>query len=256
VVSASQWRAVARIIAILCVVAPCGSAVTARPIPDAEAAAQSAPSAPWRAPVSPGAHGPFGLVESNDNPLTARWRGMRAALALEERILSMCETNPSVCPPAAARFLALLESARGSESRALVGRINRAVNLAIRPVSDSDQYGVSDLWATPLMTFAREAGDCEDYAIAKYVALRRAGMAEGDLRIVILHNGPINQDHAVTAARVDGQWLILDNRPMLVLTDAAVAQTMTPLLALDSGDERPAIVVAARQLAAHARSSE
>jgi predicted transglutaminase-like cysteine proteinase len=44
-------------------------------------------------------------------------------------------------------------------------------------VSDLAQYGVTELWASPLTTFAAGAGDCEDYAIAKYVALRQAGMA-------------------------------------------------------------------------------
>lgn len=256
-VSASQWRALARIVAVACLVAPCGSAVTARPIPEAASPAPAPVTvAPALAPVlAPDAAGPFGLTRTTNVALSARWRNVRAALALEDRILSACEADPAVCPPAAARFLAVVHSTRGSEGRALVGQVNRAVNLAVRPVSDSAQYGLPDLWATPLMTFARGAGDCEDYAIAKYAALRRAGMAETDLRIVILHNRAISQDHAVVAAHVEGQWLVLDNRTMLVLTDTAVAQTMTPLLALD-GDDRPAIVVASRQQKASAARAE
>jgi predicted transglutaminase-like cysteine proteinase len=34
--------------------------------------------------------------------------------------------------------------------------------------SDRDNYGVDDYWAAPAQFFARNAGDCEDYAIAKY----------------------------------------------------------------------------------------
>jgi hypothetical protein len=55
-------------------------------------------------------------------------------------------------------------------------------------------------------------GDCEDYAIAKFVALRRAGIAADDLRIVIMRDTNHGEDHAVAAARLDGRWLTLDNR--------------------------------------------
>ena len=41
--------------------------------------------------------------------------------------------------------------------------------------SDFTQHGEADRWSAPLATFATAKGDCEDYAIAKYVALREAG---------------------------------------------------------------------------------
>jgi predicted transglutaminase-like cysteine proteinase len=46
----------------------------------------------------------------------------------------------------------------------------------------------------------------------KYVALLQAGLSHDDVKIVILRNLLPKEDHAVVAARVDGQWLILDNR--------------------------------------------
>jgi predicted transglutaminase-like cysteine proteinase len=98
-------------------------------------------------------------------------------------------------------------------------------------VSDLAQYGVTELWASPLTTFAAGAGDCEDYAIAKYVALRQAGMAAEDVRLVVFHNGQSGDNHAVVAARVDGDWLILDNRHLRLLVDNEVVG-MTPLAAL------------------------
>ena len=98
---------------------------------------------------------------------------------------------------------------------------------------------------TPLMTFTSGAGDCEDYAIAKYIALRQAGMAARDLRLVILHDRLAHEDHAVTAARLDSRWLILDNRRMGLLVDTQV-RNMTPLLALDSNsDDTPPVIAVA-----------
>jgi predicted transglutaminase-like cysteine proteinase len=75
--------------------------------------------------------------------------------------------------------------------------------------------------------------DCEDYAIAKYVALREAGVTDDDLRLMIVHDRQGRQDPAIVAARVDGRWLNLDNRTMMLMTDTQV-RNETPLLALDS----------------------
>jgi hypothetical protein len=48
----------------------------------------------------------------------------------------------------------------------------------------------------------------------------------------------------VVAARVDGHWLILDNRTMLLSTDVHM-RNVTPLLALGGGDEDRAPVIVA-----------
>jgi hypothetical protein len=118
------------------------------------------------------------------------------------------------------------------KGRTRIAEINRAVNLSIRPVDDMTQYGVEDLWATPLMTFSSNAGDCEDYAIAKYVALREIGIALGDIRLVIVHDREASEDHAVTAVRYDGHWLILDNRTLDIREDVKIRH-FNPLFVLD-----------------------
>ncbi len=117
------------------------------------------------------APGPFGLAISK-NIYSARWENLQPLLRIEAKIVEMCRANADGCPAAAATFLGVVNAAKGLDGRARVGAINRAVNLAIRPQSD----GISDFWASPLTTFASGAGDCEDYAIAKYVALRQAGV--------------------------------------------------------------------------------
>ena len=118
-----------------------------------------------------------------------------------------------------AKLLAIVDAARAREGRARYGEINRAINLAIKAMSDLAQYGEIDVWASPLVTFSRGAGDCEDYAIAKLVALRLAGIAPDDLRIVIVHDFVRGEDHAIAAAKLDGRWLTLDNRRMAMVED-------------------------------------
>jgi predicted transglutaminase-like cysteine proteinase len=240
----SQLRAAARVLAVLCLVGPCANGAAAHAVPELQLAAfRPVEIMPQQAVPLP-ANGPFGLPVSTDSPLSARWRTLQPAIRMETQILALCRSNPGICPANAARFLAIIDAARFRSGRARIGEVNRAVNLAIRPMSDLARFGIADVWATPLMTFAAGAGDCEDYAIAKYVALREAGVADEDLRLVILHDRLISQDHAVVAARIDGHWLILDNRTMLLSTDAHI-RNVTPLLALGRSDDDDAPLIVA-----------
>ena len=54
------------------------------------------------------------------------------------------------------------------------------------------------------------------------MALRRAGIAPDDIRIVVLHDTIHGENHAVAAARLDGRWLMLDNRRMAMVEDSDV----------------------------------
>ena len=132
---------------------------------------------------------PFALATA---PLAAgslhdKWLGLQRRLDDDMVQLALCDGDREACvSPAALRLLVIVDAARQREGRAKFGEINRAINLAIRAVSDETQYGEPDVWASPLTTFGRGAGDCEDYAIAKFAALRLAGIAADDLRILIM----------------------------------------------------------------------
>jgi predicted transglutaminase-like cysteine proteinase len=45
-------------------------------------------------------------------------------------------------------------------------------------------YKVEDYWATPLEFMGHGAGDCEDFAIAKYMTLRILGIPNERLRLI------------------------------------------------------------------------
>ena len=164
--------------------------------------------------------------------LLAKWTELQSRILSEQETLVACQSDRDNCPLAARRFMAIIELGRQRQGRAQVGEINRAVNLSIRPVSDWDLYGVEDFWSAPLATFSIGAGDCEDYAIAKYVAFRESGIAPDDLRLVILYDLRRNINHAVVAVREDQEWLILDNRT-LTIVNAEEARHFEPLFVLD-----------------------
>ena len=118
--------------------------------------------------------------------------------------LRSCRAEPWTCAEDELRLDAIAAAGRAREGRARIGEINRAVNLAIRPVSDERRFGVADRWSGPLETIGAGEGDCEDYAILKLLAFGRPGFARDDLKLLIVHDRATRSDHAVTAARSKG----------------------------------------------------
>ena len=189
-----------------------------------------------RPPTQVSARGtePFGLFtfRAPEGLLSRKWRGLQSDIIKEEKVLERCRADAGDCPSYAAQFLRLINAIKSKSGRSQLEEANRGVNAAIRFVSDYAQYGEADRWSAPLATFATAKGDCEDYAFAKYVALRAAGFPTDDLRVIMGHDRTIRQDHAVLAARLDGRWLILDSQRAELIEDSRVPD-LTPVFAID-----------------------
>lgn len=91
--------------------------------------------------------------------------------------------------------------------------VNRFFNHRARYVEDQKLWGQFDYWATPLELLEMGAGDCEDFALAKYFTLRLLGFPEQSLRLVYTNMTSGGQAHMVL-----GYWpdngelpLVLDN---------------------------------------------
>lgn len=78
--------------------------------------------------------------------------------------------------------------------------------------TDQAHWAMPDYWATPIELLASNAGDCEDYAAAKYFSLRDLGAPVGQLRMVYVRALKINEAHMVLAwyATPEAEPLILD----------------------------------------------
>jgi len=70
--------------------------------------------------------------------------------------------------------------------------VNENINKTIY-YADDQNWGQEDYWATPKEFYAK-GGDCEDYAISKYFALRKAGIPAKDLMMtnILLDDGDTN----------------------------------------------------------------
>jgi len=94
-------------------------------------------------------------------------------------------------------------------------------------VSDLQHWGKEDYWATPVEFLSTNGGDCEDFSIAKYFALRSLGVPDEKLRITYVKEIVVyNEAHMVLAyfPAPDVEPLVLDNinksiRPASTRTD-------------------------------------
>ena len=113
----------------------------------------------------------------------------------------------------------LLTSTAGQPETAKLRRVNDFFNRRIRFGEDRDIWGTSDYWATPLETLGRAEGDCEDFAIAKYVTLKLLGIPSEKMRLTYVKariGGPqssITQAHMVLSyyPAPEDEPVVLDN---------------------------------------------
>ena len=93
--------------------------------------------------------------------------------------------------------------------REKVIRANVALN-AVPYVLSAHNWGRADYWEAPL-EFLTYGGQCQDYAIAKYMLLLQAGVPADKMRIVVLRATARGEDHAVLVVNIDDEALMLDD---------------------------------------------
>lgn len=107
----------------------------------------------------------------------------------------------------------LLASQAGASEAEQLKEVNRFFNAKLRFTDDLALWNQVDYWATPVEALRRGAGDCEDYAIAKYISLRHLGVPAEKLRITYVKALRLNQAHMVLTyyEKPDAVPLVLDN---------------------------------------------
>lgn len=140
------------------------------------------------------------------------WEHLRDLVILDKAEFFRCmEQSNSSCPEVAA-LMKIVQEAQQHQGKALLGHLNRSINLMIKFVPGA--------WTGPLNVLKMRNGDCKSYSIAKYAAARAAGFSPDHVRGVIVHLPRRNEDHMVTVVYQDDRWLILDNLTNLLLEDS------------------------------------
>lgn len=108
------------------------------------------------------------------------------------------------------RWMKFLKKIKNKSPLEQVKAVNTAMNRA-KYITDRVNWGKKDYWAAPDEFFARY-GDCEDYAITKYLSLKILGFKEDMLRVVVLKDLNLKIGHAILIVFLNGKTLVLDNQ--------------------------------------------
>lgn len=160
-----------------------------------------------------------------------RWNAVTARFARQQSDpAAFCPAgaNPANCP--AARWARLVAELKQLRLRDRVARADAALNR-LPYVPAARNWGDPFYWETPY-EFLAKGGQCQDFAIAKFLALVQSGVPETSLRFVVVHDRVDGLDHAVTLATVKGVILLLDNQIKDVVP-AAEVDRYTPYYAIN-----------------------
>ena len=146
----------------------------------------------------------FGATEKRSTSLKAfdKWTGMFDRFN--------ASLNAPNAPAEITQFRQNLQTLKGMPLNKMATAVNNMMNQK-RYVTDKANYGKNDYWATPV-EFMQRGGDCEDFAIAKYTALRALGVPENRLRVAIVQDLEKNIPHAVLIVYTDQGPMLLDNQ--------------------------------------------
>jgi predicted transglutaminase-like cysteine proteinase len=115
-----------------------------------------------------------------------------------------------------AEWQQFLGTIKGQPARQQLTAVNTFANEK-KYVLDIDIYGAPDYWAIP-REFLYNDGDCEDFAILKYMSLRQLGFSADMMRVVVLQDTNLRTAHAVLALYTDNDILILDNQAQQIVS--------------------------------------
>jgi len=114
-----------------------------------------------------------------------------------------------------AAWEAFRDSVQGAPLMEQLQKVNAYINKYPYRL-DQELWNKNDYWASP-PEFASKSGDCEDYSITKYYALKELGVPAADMRIVAVRDRIRGIGHAVLVVFAAGTAYVLDNQTNLVL---------------------------------------
>ncbi len=109
-----------------------------------------------------------------------------------------------------AKWRIFLNKIKGQSKGKQLALVNQFLNKWLYTL-DPVNYNKKDYWATPNQ-FMQRNGDCEDYAITKYLSLLHLGWSKEEMRIVVVQDLNLNVGHAILAVYAGGKAWLLDNQ--------------------------------------------
>ncbi len=151
----------------------------------------------------------FGTHEtqsSNFKPFK-KWSGAVQKMAKEQADLGKFKKRFK-------KWIVFLDGLKGKDRLTQIKAVNKFMNRS-KYIQDNKNWGIKDYWASP-GEFLSKFGDCEDYSIAKYMALKYLGHDAGKMRIVAVKDLNLKIGHAILAVYYKNRIVILDNQIKIV----------------------------------------
>lgn len=135
----------------------------------------------------------------------------------------------------------LIQASKKLTDQQKLVQINNFFHDAVVYQTDIDLFGEEDYWASPLELMGYGSGDCEDWAIAKYLTLKILGVSDDKLRLIYVQYTPIGEEgmrpiaHMVLGyyATPTAEPLILDSLSTMVLK-ASKRPDLKPVFSFNS----------------------
>ncbi|MFZ2587476.1 MAG: transglutaminase-like cysteine peptidase [Alphaproteobacteria bacterium] len=179
----------------------------------------------WVSPNAYAADGLFGMIEIKANSIRAipKWVDVLGRIEAEQGRYQACLKNEEACSSSAMRrWSAFVAEQQGQPAREQMEATHRFLNTWTY-ITDSELWGKSDYWETP-REFVDNSGDCEDYAIAKYVTLKALGWPASRLRVAVVQDTVRDIPHAILITSLNDTHWVLDNLALMPLPDRDVMQ--------------------------------
>lgn len=157
----------------------------------------------------------FGTTEKRSSKLKAfkKWNGATKKMADEQADIVKFKNRFK-------DWVAFLDTLRDKDQMTQINEVNRFMNRS-KYILDQKNWGVKDYWASP-GEFRAKFGDCEDYSIAKYMALKYLGHNPDNMRIVALKDTNLKVGHAILAYYLKDRIIILDNQIKVTVDSRSV----------------------------------
>lgn len=158
---------------------------------------------------------PFAVVTATGSNMLPfrKWRSVLQRYEEEQRQAKLdgCQTTaPTSTGCLYAEWARFLDGLRSLSRQEQLRAVNHAINQ--RPyTTDMANWAMEDYWESPAQ-FLAKSGDCEDFAILKYLSLRRLGWQGEALRIAAVFDTRLNIGHAIVIVEDAGRAWILDSQ--------------------------------------------
>lgn len=182
----------------------------------------------------------FNSVEARSSNLEPfkKWNSVLARYAEEsqsKRKGKCMSKNLDICDYD--NWIKFLDTLKGKDKLSQIRAVNHKFNQA-KYITDKSNWGKNDYWNTPA-EFMASFGDCEDYAIVKYLSLKHLGFEERELRVVAVKDMNLKVGHAILVVfwidtrNGKERALVLDNQVEKVV-DARAIRHYQPVFSINS----------------------